>query len=73
MLHEWPAEQKITYFEEGPRETLRLTRQSGLIGAKGVIDATAVARTTMVVRIGGVALAARVTFRRPCGAGRSAW
>jgi hypothetical protein len=73
MLHECPAEQKITYFEEGPRETLRLTRQSGPNGVKGVIDGMRVARSTMAARIGGVVLAVKATFRRLCGAGRSDW
>jgi hypothetical protein len=73
MLDEWPAEQKITDFEEGPRATLRLTRQSGPIVAKGVIDAIRVGRTCTTAWIGGAVLGARATYRRPCGGGRSAW
>jgi hypothetical protein len=73
MLHECPAEQKITHFVEGPRATLELTWQSGPIAAKGVIAATRVGRTTTMEKIGDAVLGARATFRRPCGAGRSIW
>lgn len=73
MLYEWPAEQKITDFEEGPRATLRLTQRSGPIDANGVIDAMRIGRATMREWIGGAVLGARATCRRPCGVGRSVW
>lgn len=73
MLYECPGEQKITDFEEGPRATLRLTRQSGPNAVNGVIAAMRIGPTSMREWIGGAVLGARATCRRPSGGGRSVW